>query len=127
LGVAFGEVADVDDGVEALKGGVVVGDDEESGIGVARLFDDEIQDASGGCGVEVAGRFVAEDEVRSGGKGAADGDALAFTLREAGGLAVEEVRDACLFDEVHGVGFKFTRIDGGAGGDVVMEQDVVAG
>ena len=63
---------------------VVVGDQDQRGVGGGVEFEQQFDDARAGVGVEVAGGFVGKQDLRVGGKGARDGDAL---LLAAGQLA----------------------------------------
>ena len=67
-----------------------------------------------GCGVQVAGRLIGEDQRGGGHQGARDGDALTFALGELVGAALQEPVDSQVGCEALG---------SGAGG--VVEPEVV--
>ena len=66
----------------------VVGDDDDRLAVLLGQLREEIEDDAGIALVEVAGGLVGEDDGRSIGQGAGDGDALLFAARELGAEAV---------------------------------------
>lgn len=74
-------------------------------MGVA-LFEEEIEDLLFGCRVQVACRFVREDQLRGGDQGARDGDTLAFALRELARATLKEPFDPEVSCETSGSGVR---------------------
>ena len=70
-------------------------------MGVAEA-EEEIHDDLTGCGVEVSGGFVGEEEAGAGGEGAGEGDALLLAAAELAGEVGEAVAEAYGFERLGG-------------------------
>ena len=98
---------------------VVVGDQDQRGVGGGIELEQQVDDARAGVGVEVAGGLVGEHDFGIGGEGARDGDALLFA---AGQLARRVPGARGEADAVEPVGGAFARV--GAAGQFQRQQDV---
>ena len=95
-----------EDSVGFAGEGSVVGDHDYGLAVVAVEFFDDVHDLAAGFDVEVAGRFVGEEDAGVVHEGAGDGDALAFAAGELAGAVLEAVGEAELFEKVYGAGVK---------------------
>ena len=80
------------DVVDAVCGGGVVafmGDEDEGELFFFPQLEEEVEDGAGVFFIEVAGGFIAEEEVRGVHESASDGDALAFAAGKLAGLVAE--------------------------------------
>ncbi len=85
----------------------VMGDEDEGGsIGLAAEAVEELEKLFAGNGVEAGARFVEDEEFRIGHQGAANENALSFTLREMLPRAIDE-------------GEAFGAFENGAGGAAI--------
>ncbi len=100
---------------------VVVGDDDEAVGALLVELEEEVDDLAAGGGIEVAGRFVGEEEGGVVAEGAGDGDALLLAAGEFGGAMVLARSEADLVEEAGA--------DGGiaAAGELGGELDVFEG
>jgi hypothetical protein len=118
---AFVEVDEAGGGGRAVG---VVGDHEDGFVELAIQALKKFEDVFGALGVEVAGRFVGEDEVGVGDDGAGDGDALFLAAGELAGEVVHAVFEA---NEFEGGGGVFFALLAGEGGELEGEFDVFEG
>src|SRR4029453_19302408 len=94
-----------------------VSDHEDGGAGGVELAD-ELHDRGAGGAVEVAGRFVGEDDRRMPDEGAGDRDALPLAAGEVGGLEGGAWGEADPFERLVGASVPL------GGGDAGVEQPV---
>lgn len=87
-------VGEADDTVGSLGDLLAVGDDDEGLAHLVAESEQDIEDGVAGFLIEVAGRFVGEDEVGLVHEGAGDGDTLAFAAGEFGGAVPQAVAEA---------------------------------
>ena len=122
----FDQVRQGDVAVEVLKDCRIVGYHDQGGIalpgGVAEKFDR----AALVLRIEVAGRFVGENQCRLRDQCSAQCQPLALALGEVGGALVEQVSDACGFRQRRGA-VAGAPVQGESRSDAVGKQDVVAG
>lgn len=98
--------------------GGVVGDDDEGASVFTDKVEEEFDDGLAGLGVEIAGRFVSEENAGIVDEGAGDGDALLFAATEFGGEVVQAVLESHAFEEVGGGGGCVALVDHGWNEDV---------
>ena len=100
-----------DDAVGAVGDVGVVGD-HDGGLALAVEFGEEVEDPVAGLPIEVAGRFVGEEEVGLVNQGAGDGDALPFAAAEFAGAVFEAFAEAESLEESGGA-LADVGVDGG--------------
>jgi acyl-CoA thioesterase-1 len=71
-----------------------MGDDHQSGVGCLLAREQQVDNRGARHRVEVAGRFIGEDDRRARRDGAGDGDTLLLAARQLRGIMVDAVRQA---------------------------------
>ena len=77
-----------------LQQAVVVGGQQDGGVVLLRQVAEEVEHFAGGCGIEVAGDLVGDEEGGAVEESAGEGDALAFAAAEGVGLEGARARQA---------------------------------
>ena len=117
-------VAELQDAVGDRRERLVVGDEHDRRpcfpVDLAQHFEHELA----GAEVEVAGRLVAEDQLRRLGKRASHGDALLLAAGELGGEVAGPLGESDLGEELGGVEIRAVAV---ALGELEGEADVLLG
>ena len=112
-------VLDVEDTVENIKGAVVVGDDENTGLPLVGDPGEQLHHLPPQGAVECGSGFVGEDEGGLVGEGAGNGDALLFATGESGGEVFRPRLDTEITEQFE------CPFPGGPGCDVIhLESDL---
>ena len=98
-------------------------DHDEGGALFAVEFDEEVEDDAAVGGVEVAGRFVGEEDGGLDHEGASEGDALLFAAGELDGVVGGAVEEADLAEKLLCTGAAVA----GFAGEFMREEDVFFG
>ncbi len=93
------ELPEVDHLVKALQQTEIVRDDEQRGIDLLRVANQQIEDAVLVGGIEVAGRLVGQDQSGPGQQCPADGHSLFLPMGQLIRLAAQQVGQARIFGE----------------------------
>ena len=88
------KLPEIDDRVESRQDLVIVGDGHHRGSGLLDVGDEDIENVLLVCRIEIARRFIAQQQRRLGQQGPADRDALPLSLRKTANVAVKLVANA---------------------------------
>src|SRR6187397_2129602 len=76
--------------------GSIVGNDQQSGAGVSRPLEQQVDDCAPGLAIEISGRLISKQQFRSRSGSASNGDPLLLAPRQLGGIMGQAMAEADL-------------------------------
>ncbi len=118
------ELAEVDNRVESRQNLVVVSDRHHGGASPLHVVSENVENVLLVSRIEIARRFVAQQQWRFGQQGPADGHALSFSLREEANMATQLAANSDVSCQQHR-SFTDGPVDSQRRTDKVGQEDVV--